>query len=161
MEHGRTQYIGHFGVVFMLHQFTVTPVDQRGLQQLRLSGDGLMDYEINKLVMSTYDRMLARNLPCEMLVAISKPLLREQADLFNTQRGTMMAIAGGIGRYAAKPLRVYGYPVGPAMSWLVSHMETRHAGDVVVIVDARVKGGIGPQTSISSLLIKAMGGGDE
>ena len=37
-------------------------------------------------------------------------------------------------------------------------LDTHHAGDVIVAVYARVNGGIGPQSTSSSFLIKAMGG---
>lgn len=162
MNQERTQYIGHFGVVFLLHRFTVAPSDRSSLQHLRLSERGLLDYEINNLVMNLYGRMQAGNLECEMLVGISKPLHRDQADMFNKQRITLASVAGGLVGFASKPFWLYGAPVAPLVSSLVYRsLEPRHAGDIIIIADARVKGGIGPQSSTLSLLIKADGAVDE
>lgn len=156
MKQDKTQYIGHYGVVLMLHRFTVTPADRCRLQHLRLSESGGIDYEINSLVMSLYDRMQAGHLPCEMLVALSMPLLREQADLFNEQRINIVRILGGTAGLLFKPVsKVASFVAGASVGELVGdRLRNYHQGDVVVTTQASVSGGIGPQRSVMSLLIQ-------
>ncbi|WP_426140678.1 hypothetical protein [Pseudomonas sp. DWP3-1-2] len=157
MKQERTQYIGHFGVVFMLHRFTVTPSDRPGLQHLRLSESVATDYEINTLVIDLYERMQAKGLPCEMLVAISKPLLREQADRFNEQRINIVRIASGSAAMLFKPAgALASFLAGSgAGAFVDDRLRTYHQGDVVIDAHASVSGGIGPQHSSMSLLIAA------
>lgn len=157
MKQERTQYPGHYGVVLILHPLTVTPLDRAGLQRLQLSESGFINYEINDLVMSLYDRMQAKDLECEMLVAISKPLLREQADMFNKQRISVVGIIGSSVGFIIKPFsKVAAFVSATAASAFVSNqLRTYHQGDVIVSAQASVSGGIGPQRSSMSLLINS------
>ena len=51
------------------------------------------------------------------------------------------------------------FPVGwTVRKFTLSQLPTYHAGDVIVSLDAQVSGGIGPQHSASSMIIKNQGG---
>ena len=103
--------------------------------------------------------MIADQRPCDMVVAISAPLTWEQADLFNQQRLSIAGVVAGAIGLAAKPLGLYGAHAGAATAAFVRcQLDARHAGDVIVAVDAKVQGGIGPQHTSRTLLIKARGG---
>lgn len=160
MEQERTQYYGHFNVRFQATRVVVTKGDHLELRSLRLHDDGKVNWRIHDLLIQVYDRMLAKDRPCEMVVAVSDPLTRAQAELFNDQNAS---VANAVGSGAA-----LGFPVG----WLKARstvgfaakfavdrvLESRHAGDLIVSVNAWVSGGIGPQHTSKALLIKAQGG---
>jgi hypothetical protein len=153
------RYQGHFGVVFNVTAFTVIPADRPTLRQIFFCELGAHCHQVSDLIVDTYDRMIADQRPCDMVVAISAPLTREQADLFNQQRLKIAGVAAGAIGLAAKPLGLYGAPAGPATAAFVrSRLDARHAGDVIVAVDAKVQGGIGPQHTSRTLLIEARGG---
>jgi hypothetical protein len=153
------RYQAHYGVVFKVTSFTVKPADIATLRQLFFCEVGTGCYKLTDLIVDTYDRMLAGQRFCEMVVAISNPLTREQADQFNQQRIKIASVAAGAFGLAAKPLGWFGAPAGPAAaSFVHNHLDTRHAGDVMVAVDAKVQGGIGPQHTSTSVLIKVKGG---
>lgn len=155
------RYQGHFGVVFNVTSFTVAPSDRPALRHIFFCELGAQCHKVSDLIVDMYDRMIADRRPYEMVVAISVPLTREQAYLFNQQRLKIAAVVAGAVGLAAKPLGLYGAPAGPATGALVrSQLDARHAGDVIVAVDAKVQGGIGPQHTSRTLLIKARGGQD-
>lgn len=100
------------------------------------------------------------NDPCEMVVAVSRPLMRDQAQLFNDQNDALaLATAGIIGNAfpVLKPWqrKATGAPSGFSLKFALN---MRHAGDVIVAVQAWVEGGIGQQHSSRSMLIKNKGG---
>lgn len=118
------------------------------------------NWKVRDFVIETYDRMLAQQRPCEMLVAVSHPLTRKQADLFNDQNSAVskgVGMGAGLGFPASRlGLRtIVGAVAGFAAEFV---LEPRHAGDVIVTVQARVEGGIGQQASSRGILIKAQGG---
>lgn len=89
-----------------------------------------------------------------------RPLTREQADLLNAQRTNIANIIGAaVGapfkRLGAVPVFVAG---AVAKGFINYKLDTHHVADVIVAVYAGVSGGIGPQSTFSSLLIKAKGG---
>jgi len=51
---------------------------------------------VNNLVVELYDKMLAKDLPCQMMVGISKPLTRQQGDLLNAQRTSIAILTSGV-----------------------------------------------------------------
>jgi hypothetical protein len=155
-----TQHVGHYGVHFNVTTLTILPGDRPTLRELSLCEAGADCWKIVNLIVDTYDRMLAQQLPCEMTVAISRPLTREQADLLNEQRANIGNIIGPI---VGAPFKRFGaiaaLVVGGAAKGLVHYkLDTHHAADVIVAVYARVSGGIGPQSTSSAFLIKARGG---
>ena len=92
--------------------------------------------------------------------AITKPLTRQQADLFN-ERGTIIALLLA-GAFSA-PIHPFSKPVERVAATTVgviakSFIRTYHAGDVVIGIEAQVEGGIGPQRSMSAMVIPFMGG---
>ncbi|MGF6706651.1 hypothetical protein ABIA58_003521 [Pseudomonas frederiksbergensis] len=111
-----------------------------------------------------YDKMQAKSLPCVMMIGISKPLTRQQGDVLNAQRtkianlaasafggaaGTVGGLAGPAGSVAAGTVVTAG-----VRSYVNDALPTYHAGDVIVSIQAQVNGGIGPQRSSESLIIK-------
>ncbi|MEG5263949.1 hypothetical protein TRP66_06560 [Pseudomonas sp. JDS28PS106] len=159
MDRKNYRYQGHFGVVFNVTSFTVAPSDRPALRQIFFCELGAQCHKVSDLIVDMYDRMIAGQRPCNMVVAISVPLTREQADLFNQQSLKIAGVVAGAIGLAAKPLGLYGAPAGPAAGAFVrSQLDARHAGDVIVAVDAKVQGGIGPQHSSRTLLMTARGG---
>lgn len=141
MKKETKHYLGHYGVHFNVTALTILPADRH-------------------LIVDTYDRMMARQLPCEMTVAISRPLTREQAELFNTQRDRVTKVIGAI---VGAPFTPLSKTAAGALAWAtqdfaLGRLDTHHAADVIVAVHARVSGGIGPQKSSSAFLIKAGAG---
>lgn len=136
------------------------PEDRLALRSLHFPEAGGECWRVHQLLSDTYDRMLAQKRSCEMVVAVSRPLTREQADLFNDQNIALQTAAATVvgalfpatrGRYKAAAGGAAGFAVGLVL-------EPRHAGDVVVAVEAWVAGGIGPQHTSSAVLIKNKGG---
>ncbi len=114
-------------------------------------------YEVNRKVVEVYDKMLAENLPCLMMIGISKPLTRQQGDVLNAQRTRIANLAAssfaGVTSYVASPY--VGPPVGAGVRMYVNEtLPTYHAGDILVSIEAQVNGGIGPQRTASTLIIK-------
>jgi hypothetical protein len=104
-----------------------------------------------------YDKMLAQNLPCLMMIGISKPLTRQQGDALNAQRTTIANLAAAAFTAAAKAVApsYVAIPVGAGVRRYVNEiLPTYHAGDVLVSIEAQVNGGIGPQRTLSTLIIK-------
>jgi hypothetical protein len=160
MEQERTQYYGHFNVRFEATRVVVLRDNHLKLRSLQLHDDGKINWQIHDLLIEIYDRMLAQDRPCEMVIAVSDPLTRAQAERFNDQNGL---VANAVGSGAA-----LGFPVGwlktrSTVGFLAKYamenvLESRHAGDVIISVNAWVSGGIGPQHTSKALLIKAQGG---
>lgn len=156
----RTQYIGHYGVTFTVLRLTVLPDHRNALAHLCLREAGASANEVRRRLVDLYGKMLAHNLPCTMTVAISKPLPRQQADLLN-ERGTIIALLLA-GAFSA-PIRPLSKPVARVVATTIgvitkSFIRTYHAGDVVIGIEALVDGGIGPQRSMSAMVIPFQGG---
>lgn len=59
----------------------------------------------------------------------------------------------GVTSYVASPY--VGAPVGAGVRMYVNEtLPTYHAGDILVSIEAQVNGGIGPQRTASTLIIK-------
>lgn len=156
----RTQYIGHYGITFTLLRLTVLPANRHAMENLCLLEAGTSANEVRQRLIDLYGKMLARDLPCAMTIAIAKPLTRQQADLIN-ERGTIIALLLA-GAFSA-PVRPFSKPVARVVATTVgvvtkNFIRTYHAGDVVIGIEAQVKGGIGPQRSESAMVIPYMGG---
>lgn len=160
MNIDRTQHIGHYGVTFTVLRFVVLPANHSALVNLCLQETGTSAKEVRQKRLHLYRKMLARDLPCKMTVAISKPLTREQADLLNT-RGEI--VAGLISSAVSAPMSLAspaaGFAAGAAAGLIIKGIiRSYHAGDVVVGLDAQVNGGIGPQRSLSAMVRQLQGG---
>jgi hypothetical protein len=156
----RTHYHGHFGVYFSVTRFTVMPEDRLALRSLHFCDAGCDYWRVHDFITETYDRMLAQKRPCERVVAVSRPLTRDQAQLFNDQNDALaLATAGIIGKAfpVLKPWQRKATGAASGFS-LKFALDTRHAGDVIVAVQAWVEGGIGQQHSSRTMLIKNKGG---
>jgi hypothetical protein len=155
----KDQRLGHFGITFYTTRFTVTPSDRCNLRTLHFPEAKAAGYEVCNRVVELYDKMLTRDLPCVMTVAISKPLTRRQGDLLNDQRMDIARITAAAVTVATKPISgptsvAAGYG---ANRFVLNKLPTYHAGDIIIGFDAQVSGGIGPQRSTSSMIIKAYG----
>ncbi|MDY0835538.1 hypothetical protein [Pseudomonas sp. SED1] len=153
---GTFQYLGNHGIVFNVSQITLTDSDRGRLSELHFGEAKSAHYEVNRKVVEVYDKMLAKNLPCQMMIGISKPLTRQQGDTLNAQRtkiANLAATAFGSAATVASPYAVA--PVGVGVRMYVNEiLPTYHAGDVLVSIEAQVNGGIGPQRTVSTLIIK-------
>jgi hypothetical protein len=92
-----------------------------------------------------------------MMIGISKPLTRQQGDALNAQRTTIANLATTAFAAAAKAVApsYVAMPVGAGVRRYVNEiLPTYHAGDVLVSIEAQVNGGIGPQRTLSTLIIK-------
>jgi hypothetical protein len=116
--------------------------------------------EVRDRLVELYEKMLARDLPCKMAIAVCKPLTRQQADLLN-ERGTI--VAGLVASALSAPISLVsplaGSVVGGSIGLIAkSVIRSYHAGDVVIGLDAQVNGGIGPQRSLSAMVRQFQGG---
>lgn len=160
MDFERTQHVGHYGVVFTLIHFTVQPDDAASLRTINLPEITKGHFEVIRLIEETYERMLAQGRPCRMVLAVSRPVSRNSADLLNDQRATIGTLVGSIGGKLASPLGSIAEKIAGATSASATkkRLPTFHSGDVIVSIDAQVSGGIGPQRSSASLILKVNGG---
>ncbi|WLG45839.1 hypothetical protein [Pseudomonas sp. FP1740] len=162
MEFDRNQFIANHGIVFSVTRFSITPSDRSGLRTLHFGEAKSAHFEVSSLLVELYDKMLAKDLPCVMMVGISSPLTRKQGDLLNDQRMSIANVTAGIFMAAGSKVPVIGLAVGPAAGYfgrelVKGKLPTYHAGDIIVSLDAKVSGGIGPQRSVSSMIIKSQG----
>lgn len=160
MDLERTQYIGHYGVTFTVIRFIVLPANRQALANLCVLEAGASANEVRDRLVELYEKMLARDLPCKMAIAVCKPLTRQQADLLN-ERGTI--IAGLVASALSAPISLVsplaGSVVGGSIGLIAkSVIRSYHAGDVVIGLDAQVNGGIGPQRSLSAMVRQFQGG---
>lgn len=99
---GNFQYMGNHGVVFNVSQITLTDSERGRLRELHFGEAKSAHYEVNSKVVEVYDKMQAKNLPCVMMIGISKPLTRQQGDALNAQRTTIANLATTAFAAAAK-----------------------------------------------------------
>jgi hypothetical protein len=155
---GTFQYMGNHGIVFNVSQITLTDSERGRLRELHFGEAKHAHYEVNSKVVEVYDKMQARGLPCVMMIGISKPLTRQQGDALNAQRTTIANLAAAAFASAAKavapPYVAASVGVG-VRTYANEILPTYHAGDVLVSIEAQVNGGIGPQRTLSTLIIKA------
>lgn len=144
------RFIGQRGVTFDVIEFTVRASNCCWLNTLHIPTAGRHQYRVVGKVKALYERMQAGQLPCVMVVAVSLPLTREQGDQLNLQRWTVASVVsgavGGAVAAVAGPL-AGGLTKASVVPLVASRLPTFHAGDVLIGIDARVRGGIGPQHS--------------
>lgn len=156
----RTQYIGNYGVTFSVIRFTVVPANRHTLANLCLLEAGASANDVRHRLMGIYEKMLARDLPCKIAVAISRPLTRQQADVLN-ERGTIVAglIAGAFSAPMSLVSPLAAGAAGAIVGLTVADViRSYHAGDVIIGLDAQVDGGIGPQRTLSTMIRQFQGG---
>jgi len=154
------QFSSSHGIIFSVSRFALSADERGSLRELHFGEAKAAHYEVSNRVVELYDKMLAKDLPCQMMVGISKPLTRQQGDLLNAQRMSIANLTSGVFAAAAgKFMPAAVIPVGWAVrEFTLGKLPTYHAGDVIVSLDAQVSGGIGPQHSGSSMIIKTQGG---
>lgn len=151
------------GIVFDVNELVIAPEQCCHLRTLSLPFVHKGHYQVVEKVAQLYDRMLPGKLPCHMRVAVSRPLSRLQGDRLNEQRHDISDLFSTAMGQAVSTL--VGGPMGLTAGLIAggvtktaanqlarSRLPTFHASDVLVLLFARVNGGIGPQTS-SVLLI--------
>lgn len=160
MDFERTQHVGHYGIVFTLIHFTLQPDDAASLRTIKLPEITKGYFEVTRLIEETYERMLAQGRPCRVVLAVSQPVSRNSADLLNDQRATIGTLVGSIAGKLASPLGSIAEKIAGTTSASATRnrLPTFHSGDVIVSIDAQVSGGIGPQRSSASLILKVNGG---
>jgi hypothetical protein len=145
----RTQHIGHYGVIFTVIRFTVVPDNRHALANLCLLETKTAARQVRDQIRRLYEKMLARDLPCEMAVAISDPLRRNQADLLNDQNVLIKQI---ISRAIKAPgIAISNITAGFVGDAIAGKLRRYHAGDIIIGLDGSVRGGIGPQRSTLSI----------
>lgn len=158
------QFVTPHGVVFDINTFTIPPQACCHLRALSLPFVHKHHYRVVEAVAQLYDRMLPGNLPCHMQVGVSRPLTRQQGDQLNEQRHVVSSM---LGSWAGKAVAMtVSGPAGLAAGaisggltiYATTHLAkekipTFHVGDVLVLLLAQVKGGIGPQSSSALLII--------
>ncbi|MFS0826056.1 hypothetical protein [Pseudomonas phoenicis] len=162
---GSFQYRGQHGIVFNVSRITLLDSDRGRLRELHFDGVKGAHYEVSNKVVEVYDKMLAKGLSCLMTIGISLPLTRKQGDTLNEQRTLVTTLVSSAFAGAASAVgsslvgtSLVGAPVGAGVRMYVNKiLPTYHAGDVLVGIDAQVDGGIGPQRSTSTLIIKTLG----
>lgn len=90
------QFSGNHGIVFNVSRFTLSASERGSLRTLHFGETKAAHYEVSNLVVELYDKMLAKDLPCQMMVGISKPLTRPQGDLLNAQRTSIAILTSGV-----------------------------------------------------------------
>ncbi|WP_084381007.1 hypothetical protein [Pseudomonas mucidolens] len=149
----RTQYIGHYGVTFIVIRFTVVPSNRQALATLCLLEANASAPEVRLRLLNLYEKMLAQDLPCIMTVAISKPLSRKQAQSLNSRNNIIKEVISGA---VAAPVGIISSKAESMVENAISDLISRrirnfHNADVIIGLDAQVHGGIGPQHSSVSM----------
>nr|WP_178115337.1 hypothetical protein [Pseudomonas sp. SWRI 103] len=144
----------------MVIRLVVLPANRQTLANLCLLEAGRSANEVRYRLLDLYEKMLAGNLPCTVTVVIAKPLTRQQADLLN-ERGIIIALLLA-GAFSA-PIRPFSKPAANVVATSVglttkSIIRSYHAGDVIIGIEGQVEGGIGPQRSMSALVVPFLGG---
>ncbi|WP_256097467.1 hypothetical protein [Pseudomonas sp. 24 E 13] len=130
-------------------RFTVLPDNRHSLDNLCLLEAKTAARQLRDQIRRLYEKMLARDLPCEMKVAISYPLRRNQADRLNDQNVLIKQIISGAVK--APGLVISNVTAGFAGNTISGKLRRYHAGDIIIGLDASVRGGIGPQRSTLSM----------
>jgi len=154
---GTFQYMGNHGIVFNVSQITLTDSERGRLRELYFGEAKNAHYEVNSKVVEVYDKMQAKSLPCMMRIGISKPLTRQQGDVLNAQRTKIANLAATAFTSATSAVSspYVGFSVGAGVRMYANEiLPTYHVGDVLVSIEAQVDGGIGPQHTLSTLIIK-------
>ncbi|QCI11548.1 hypothetical protein E6B08_09190 [Pseudomonas putida] len=152
------------GIVYNVSKFTLTSEDRPRLRELHFGEAKQAHYLVSSKVVEVYDKMQAGQRPCLMLVGISRPLTRRQGDELNASRSKVSryasSAAGSVGGAVGSLGGPFGATVGTAAAgggmrmYVEKNLPTYHAGDILVSIEAQVSGGIGPQRTLESLIIK-------
>lgn len=148
MDIERYRYQGRLGIVFHINRFVIQPLDRMNMYSMHFPEARAAHYEVTQVAVQLYDKMLAQERPCLMMIAFSQPLTRDQGDRLNEQRtlvssltsaafGAMGAIVpgGGVVKRLAK------FSAGAAASRFVGgKLPTYPAGDIIVSLVASVDG---------------------
>jgi hypothetical protein len=147
----KTQHVGHYGVIFKMIRFTVLPDNRHVLANLYLLEAKPAALQVRDQIRNLYEKMLAKDLPCEITAAISIPLRRSQADRLNDQNILIKQIISGA--ISAPGIVISAVTAGVVGDTISSRLRKYHAGDIIIGLEASVKGGIGPQRSTLSMHI--------
>ncbi|WLH79634.1 MULTISPECIES: hypothetical protein [unclassified Pseudomonas] len=147
----KTQHIGHYGVIFKVIRFTVLPGNRHALANLCLPEAKTAAQQVRDQIRNLYEKMLAKDFPCEITVAISNPLRRNQADRLNDQNILIKQIISGA--ISTPGIVISAVTAGFVGDTISNKLRKYHTGDIIIGLEASVKGGIGPQHSTLSMHI--------
>ncbi|MBB1605446.1 MULTISPECIES: hypothetical protein [Pseudomonas] len=144
------------GIVFSLMIVQLVAAERNRLRSLNYDRTLRWNQDIAEFVLDVFDYMQARGRLCMLGVLVSEPLSREQADALNHQRVSVANAVAGIATAAGSRIHpIAGLAMGAASRrFAFDRLPTYHIGDRIVGVDAVVSGGIGPQRSTQSMLLK-------
>ncbi len=151
-------YRGNHGICFSIFRYVITTKTRERLQILQLPVPAKARYKTCRLLTDAYDRMQAGDRDCNVTIAVSAPLTRQQADTLNAQRVNVARVAGlAVGAIAggnSVPNVLAKVLIGAGVTRFVGgKLPTFHSGDIVLSIDLSVTGGIGPQRTSQAMII--------
>lgn len=165
MKPERTYHsIGRYAIAFDVSVFIIRPGECCDFPETNLPSVHGAHYKVVSAMRELYERMLADERVCTLQVSVSRPLSRQQADRLNENKITIASLVGlivarGAGWVMPKVSGKLAKGAVGGVSGSAAALATRkaltpyHAGDVMVVLQAEVKGGIGPQVSTTMLII--------
>ncbi|SPO66138.1 hypothetical protein [Pseudomonas sp. JV241A] len=153
------EYAGPHGIVFHVSKLVIMEGDRGQLRELHFPEARNGNYEVAQRAVAVYDRVQAGGRTCTMTIRISRPLTRVQGDILNEQRHQVSNVStSSTSRIAMLAGPVFTIPVAILTRFFVSgSLRTYHTGDLIISIEARVDGGIGPQFSADSIIIPKAG----
>lgn len=148
---------GRHGINFDLIIVSLQQQDRAELTKAGYSPSPATNEATARLALEVFDHMQSANRPCSLKIAISSPLSREQADHLNSQRVTVANIIAGVtATVGSRAHPAVGFGSGAAIRAAVfKRLPTYHSKDVIIGIEGEVSGGIGPQRSLRSVIIKS------
>ncbi|MBU6955270.1 hypothetical protein [Hahella sp. HN01] len=165
------------------YQFDITNETSK-IFQTQYTHNGVLNYVIKIKAVKLYDRMLAKNFRCSMTIIVYHPLTAEEVSILNRQRNKIANGVGGVVGFASQRLLPFskgkgGQPtrgvkeVGKteakeavakgatgagaavvARNFVLDNIREYNEGDILIQLEAEVKGGIGPQHSGTSVVVR-------
>lgn len=159
MDIERTHIHSQHGINFSLAIIRLAWAERSRLLHMKYCPSAKASHATADLAVEVFDRMQAKDRPCILRVFVSLPLTRSQADALNAQRVTIGLAVGTLATAAGSRVHPWvGVGSGiAARNAAMAELPTYHAGDVIISVEGEVSGGIGPQRSTKSTIVKASG----
>ncbi len=132
------------------------------------SPNSFINVTIKREALELYNRMLATRFRCDMQITVYNPLTPAQIDAINANHAKLartagntagavagLVIPGKVVTKAAFSKVASGVGVGSYVHGkTLENLRKYYVGDVYVHFDAKVSGGIGPQHSTTSVLVR-------
>ncbi len=103
-----------------------------------------------------YLHMQSGGRDCIIIVTVFHPLTKSQVNKLNDQKyGVANIVGSGVTAVVGMLNKVVAFPAGViSRKYMLNKIRAYHLGDVLVSITAEVSGGIGPQKSMKSIVIK-------